>query len=114
MLGFLVAANEVASLAKTTYILRGGRFFKPGTRTLVSALVDSKRLTSRTGRLRDSIAVDLSPSPKAVYIGTDVIYGAVHELGGRFHRPRPFLQPALEHAARGFPELFRREWERQL
>lgn len=69
-------------------------------------------LTSRTGRLRASIAVDRRLVPSAIEIGTDVVYGAVHELGGRFHPRRPFLQPALEDARLRFGDLFADEWER--
>ena len=108
------AALQVANLAKFEFILPGGRFFKPGAKQFAKPVINPKRLTSRSGRLRDSIAVDLSASPKSVDVGTSVLYGAVHELGGRFVHARPFLSPALEKASRDFQALFAREWERQI
>ncbi len=45
------------------------------------------RLTSRTGTLRRSVAVNQRPLPRAIEIGTDLSYGAVHEVGGRISVP---------------------------
>lgn len=76
------------------------------------APVHPTRLTSRRGGagLVGSIRVDTGPLPKAVEIGTELLYGALHEFGlGRMPR-RAFLQPALDEEAPGFPEIVIKWW----
>lgn len=53
-----------------------------------------KRLSSRSGRLIDSIGSDFSGLPKRALIGSRVIYARVHELGLGPYPKRPFLAPA--------------------
>jgi phage gpG-like protein len=70
-------------------IIAGGRFRgPPGPRGGKGKLVDRaphpKKLTSRTGTLRRSIAVNRVRSALAVEVGTGLVYGAVHEEGGSF------------------------------
>ena len=69
-------------------------------------------LTSRTGTLRRSIRVNRSPLPWAVEVGTDLVYGAVHELSTRF--PRPYLAPALDDMADKFDDIFAREIAKEI
>jgi len=70
------------------------------------------RLTSRTGTLRRSISTNRQPLPLAVEVGTDLIYGRVHELGlGRFPK-RAFLAPAVEAEEDKFPRIFLKHWRR--
>lgn len=66
-------------------------------------------LTTRTGRLRDSIGWRIDCKGKDIIgrVGTNVIYGRIHEYGGTAGRnhaaripPRPYLKPALEAEAR--------------
>lgn len=66
-------------------------------------------LTTRTGRLRDSISwrIDWKGKDMIGRVGTKVVYAAIHEYGGvagRNHAanipPRPYLKPALEAEAR--------------
>ncbi len=90
--------------------------------TARSPYLSGKALKRRTGRLRNSITHDVRIQGDKVIgtIGTNVVYGRIHELGGvirpkvkqllRFHIPgvgwrsakevtipaRPFLRPALE------------------
>ena len=71
-------------------------------------------LTSRTGTLRRSIRVNRASLPTAIEVGSDLIYAVVHELGGRFHPPRPFLDPALKDASRDFDRIFSREWAKEM
>ena len=73
---------------------------------------DPTRLTSRTGTLRSSIAINRSPLPAAIEIGTHLVYGLVHEFGGRYVHARPFLAPAVEATEEGFPEVFMRHWRK--
>ena len=64
-----------------------------------------ERLTSgnplfvRSGRLRASILVDTKRLGKKVHgeVGTDVFYGAIHELRGvgKKKKKRPFLHPSF-------------------
>lgn len=69
------------------------------------------KLTNRHGGegLVGSIAVNRSPLPKAIEIGTELVYGAVHEKGLRGFPKRPFLKPALDKASRKFGGYFERE-----
>lgn len=66
------------------------------------------RLTSRTGTLRRSIRVNRR-GPYERSVGTDLLYGLVHELGGRIHPPRPYLAPALQKVFPRFADDLRRE-----
>ena len=56
------AALKVQELSTTEFIIRGGRF-RSGSGGLSDARVDAQRLTSRTGTLRRSIAIDRSLTP---------------------------------------------------
>jgi hypothetical protein len=67
-------------------------------------------LTSRTGTLRRSIKVDRGPLPFAIEVGTDLGYGAYHEL--RAKRRRPFMQPALDRVAPRFGDIVVKHWKR--
>ena len=71
-------------------------------------------LISRTGTLRRSIRVDRSGIPRYVDVGSDLVYAAVHELGGRHTQPRPFLAPALQATAGRFQAIFEAEWAREI
>lgn len=108
------AAYEVQRIAAQEKIRRGGVVGKGKTRTLLAPLPD--RLTSRTGSLRRSIGVDRSELPFAISIGTELVYGRVHETGGRFGRatypPRPFLAPALDDVVPKFEIFFARALQR--
>ena len=74
-----------------------------------------KFLTSRTGTLRRSIKVDRGPLPFAIEVGTDLVYGAAHEFGStkRNLPKRPFMQPALDRAAKKFGDIVVKHWKRQ-
>lgn len=76
--------------------------------------VHPTRLTSRTGELRRSIAVDFRPLSAA--IGTALVYGPPHEFGSSKQGlpPRPFLRPALDEEAKGFEALLHRLWRRKV
>jgi len=71
-------------------------------------------LISRTGTLRRSIRVDRGGLPHFVDVGTDLIYGAVHELGTGRTPARPFLQPALRAVQGRFQAIFEAEWAREI
>lgn len=82
-------ANEIASNAQSKQILRGGGKGPP----------HPTKVTSRTGTLRRSIAVDRGElGSLIVSIGSDVVYAGVHELGSKDGRTpkRPFLRPARD------------------
>ena len=96
------SAFRVQELAAQKFIIRSG---PPG-------VVDPIRVTSRTGTLRRSIRANLGELPRAAEVGTDLLYGAVHELGSRRRRirQRPFLTPAADlAAARDMPRYFEEE-----
>lgn len=100
----LRAALAIQAKATTLYILSGG-----------SGPPDPTRLTSRTGTLRRSIGVDRSGlGGLVVGVGSDLVYARVHELGGRFVRARPFLEPAATDVLPDLPALFADEWQRSV
>ena len=74
-------------------------------------------LTSRTGTLRRSLsssfALDRSGLPRYIEGGTSLVYGAVHEYGGRYHPSRPFLAPGLRLSEGEFEGIFVKWWERE-
>lgn len=93
----------VQKIAATDKIVRGG-----------SGPPLADRLTSRTGALRRSIRVNRAPFPHAIEIGTDLGYGAVHELGLGAATPRPFLSPALKDAETRVRRFFEDEIRREI
>ena len=66
-------AFAISTKAKRETIIRGGGMKAP---------VHPTRITSRTGKGRDSIAVDADNSPVSVSVGTNVGYMLLHEFGG--------------------------------
>jgi phage gpG-like protein len=147
--GLVKAALLTQKISTTEMIKRGGRVRGPkgprgGRGRIFSAAPIQGRLTSRSGRLRGSIAVDRTSLPVAIHVGTDVIYGSVHESGwsgtqhvkkhtrtvafgrkvdafsvGPFSRrmsipARPFLKPALDKAAPSFDSIFIAELRKEL
>lgn len=92
------AATRIAANARNVQIRRGGGAVHP------------TQLTSRTFRLRDSIAPDFRGLPRFAEVGTNVFYGAIHE----FHptRPRPFMGPALDDVRPEIPEIVARNWRK--
>ena len=141
----------VQRIAAKDMIIRGGRVLGPaGPRGGRGKMMDTPatqpptRLTSRTGHLRGSLeaaeAINRRYLPGAIEVGTNVVYAAIHELGGsititpRMRRvlhaigihprasttrvrisPRPFLKPALDKAAEKFSSIFAKHinWEIQ-
>ena len=96
------------AIAASRKILPGGR----GT-------PKKKILTSRSGRLRESLglaaSIDRRGLPKFIEGGSDVEYARVHEIGGRFGRfKRAFLAPALRDAQLRFPAIFEKHLARVL
>lgn len=95
---------------------------------------DPKRLTSRTGNLRRSIGASFSEGPGFSQWGTQLGYGATHEIGGRVTIPshtrrsrkgksfkvraytanypaRPYIQPGLDvMLGDQIPDVFQNEW----
>ncbi len=56
------------------------------------------------GHLRSSIASALHEG--GAIVGAIEKYGVVHEYGGVYHPPRPFMVPALQQAINEFPKKF--------
>ncbi len=101
----LEAAGRVQTDAADLQIAAGGR----GKGKALSPL--PHKLTSRTGALRRSIAVDRRPLPLAVEVGTDLVYGGVHEFHPK--RPRPFMGPALDKISPQFGAIVVKRWKRE-
>ena len=106
--GMIASALEIQKDAAKYQIAAGGR----GSGKALPPLRHS--LTSRTGTLRRSIRVDRGPLPFAIEVGTDLIYGAVHEFGNATHRIRAFMAPALEKISKRFVDIFTREWAKEV
>ncbi len=53
----------------------------------------------QSGRLRDSLRVEIAPGRPSATVGTDLDYGAHLEFGTLDTAPRPWLQPAAQIAA---------------
>ena len=58
------------------------------------ALADGERTLTDTGRLRGSIAHTVTNGGRAVEVGSNVIYAAIHQFGGRAGRGRKAKLPA--------------------
>ena len=58
------------------------------------AIAEGNRTLTDTGRLRGSIAHTLSDGGRGVEVGTNVVYAAIHQLGGRAGRGRRTKIPA--------------------
>ena len=79
------------------------------------APVHPRMITSRTNVGVDSIGVDLSKLPGESSTGSDKIYMAVHEGGGKFVRARPWLQVAVDAIVPSkSEEIVREVWEGQI
>lgn len=108
-------AELVVENAKREQIIRGGRVAGTGPRggkVMSDKPPHPSRLTSRTGRLRDSISINLQPLPGAIEVGASVVYARVHELGIPPYPKRAFLEPAVKATERRFPEIFMANWRR--
>jgi HK97 gp10 family phage protein len=73
-------------------------------------------LTSRNaGRgLVGSIAINYGPMPKAIEVGTHLLYGRMHELGEGGMPRRPFLEPALDDVQKEFNGIVLKEWNKAI
>ena len=93
--GLLKAAFLIQDESAQRQIAGGGR----GKGKYLKAL--DHRLTSRTGTLRRSIRVNRTGLPRSVQIGTDLVYGAVHEVGGRISVPSSTVKAHTRSSAFG-------------
>ena len=100
-------ALKVQTNAANLQITGGGRGKGKG----LSALPN--KLTSRTGTLRRSIAVDRKPLPRAIEVGTDLVYGPIHEFGLGNFPERPFMGPALDAISPQFGAVVIKRWKRE-
>lgn len=83
---------------------------------MVRKLTGGNPLNVDTGRLRASILPSVFAKGTSAFIGTDVHYGAIWELGGPKRTARPWLLPgAEEHMASGeYMDLFKKALLREL
>jgi len=121
----LSAALLVLDNAAHEQIIGGGRFKTGvglrGGKKLESAAPHPSRLTSRSGELRRSLGaensgrgVDDSGVPQYIDVGTDLVYGPVHELGLRGYPRRAFLAPAYNAVSPRFQALLYNALKREL
>jgi phage gpG-like protein len=107
-------AMLTARIAATDKIIRGGRTGKGRAKT--DAPAHPSKLTSRTGRLRASLAgsgyregLATAGLPRYIEVGTDVAYAPVHEFGGTVSQSVPahtrssaFGRPTQPYRVRAF------------
>ena len=105
-LSLIDAAKAVLIDATKVQIKAGGGGKKSG-----YSAPDPKQLTSRTGTLRRSIGINKSELPFAITVGTNLRYGAYHELTA--DKLRPFMGPALDKIAPEFPRIVVRHWKKE-
>ena len=92
--------GKLRKVRGTGYLKRGAPS-RPGTPphrqsgTLVANITHAQ-IQGRRGRVHYIVGPASPPAG----------YGAVHEFGGRFHPPRPFMRPALAGARNAFPQFF--------
>ncbi len=104
------AAGKIQTNAALVQITGGGRGKGQGLPPL------PHKLTSRTGTLRRSIAVDRKPLPLAIEIGPNPPadgYGEIHELGLGNYPKRPFMGPALDAISPEFGAIVIKRWKRE-
>ena len=69
-------------------------------------------LTIRTGRLFNSVLKSLRISESGgrltISIGSNVPYAAIHEYGGGYIPPRPYLRPTMKDLEHMLPSLLER------
>jgi hypothetical protein len=113
-------ADLTRKIAAEEKIIQGSRWRGPagprgGKGKLISAAPHPTKLTSRHGGagIVGSIRVNRI-SAFVRDVGSDKLYAPVHEYGGRFHPPRPFLSPALDDASEKFSDIFVRELDKEL
>ena len=58
------------------------------------ALAEGEQTLTDTGRLRGSIVHTVTEGGRAVEVGSDVLYAAIHQFGGRASRGRRVTLPA--------------------
>lgn len=83
----LQALGLGVSLAARKEVLRGALNVQAGAK---------RRCPVKTGRLRNSIAVEMIGSGMEAHVGTNVHYAPMVEFGTRRMAARPYLFPALE------------------
>lgn len=103
--GLTTAALMIQKNAATEQIVHG--------RTKDPPLPD--RLTNRSGGrgLVGSIAVNRRPLPRAIEVGTSLVYGAVHEEGRGSYPVRAFLAPALKAIGPKLDRIMADAWKRE-
>jgi len=75
----------------------------------------SNKLTSRHGGhgLVGSIRVDRKQLPFAIEVGSDKVYGQVHERGLFGYPVRAFMGPALKAVQSRFPAIINKHWKKR-
>jgi len=73
------------------------------------------RLTSRTGGagIVGSIRINRRGLPRYIEVGTDKVYGPIHEFGSATHPVRSYLAPGLEAVAPRIPGIMVDAWRRE-
>jgi len=98
-------ALRIQTDAQTNQILRGG------------GPVDAKKLTNRTGNLRDNIGIHRKKMPFQISIGAragkykPIPYARKHELGEGIKK-RPFMLPALKTVKPLVGRIFVKHWRK--
>ena len=98
--------GEIVYSAQKESLIGGSRFFgAPGPRggrgKLTNAKADPHRLTNRSHVGQRSILLDASNLPRSVTVGSDRVYMAMHESGGRVTIPQHDVREHTRSSAFG-------------
>jgi len=84
----------------------GRQYYVPYTKTLYTASAPGEAPAVATGRLRQSIATEVSQDGLQGGVGTDLDYGLFLEQGTSKMQPRPWLRPSFEQTQEEVKKIF--------
>lgn len=106
----LIRTNTLKRLSGT----RSGRTYRvPGTKVFYTASAPGESPAQRTGRLRQSIEVDVGMQGASIAgtVGTrEEDYPLVLEFGGQKVAARPFLRPAYDESKSEVEQILSKRW----
>lgn len=91
---------------------RSGRTYViPGTKVTYTASAPGEPPAVQTGRLRQSIATEISNDGMVGKVGTTLDYGRELEQGRSNMAPRPWLKPSFEQSENEVKKIFTADYD---
>lgn len=91
---------------------RSGRtYIIPGTNVTYTASAPGEPPAVQTGRLRQSVATEISNDGMVGKVGTDLEYGRELEQGRSNMAPRPWLKPSFEQSENEIKQIFTSDYD---